>query len=143
MAHPHPHPDGIHYPTDHVVGVLETRAQAEKAAAALRDVGFDADDVTVFHGQEDLATIRKKETFLTAFSRALEPLIEDGGGRDRYLDALANGQSVVLIYTPTQEAVERACGVLTAHDAHNKLAFHRWTIEALPETAADTLKAQR
>jgi len=135
MTHRHSHPDGVHYPTDHVGGVLATRENAERVAEALRAAGFDAEDITLFHGRDDLAAMKRKDSFFSALSSAFEPFAEDGGGWHRYLDALANDQSVILVYTPDQQAVERACAVLCDHGAHNKQAFHRWTIENLPESA--------
>jgi hypothetical protein len=143
MTHRHPHPDGMHYPTDHVGGVLRTRTDAERAADALRAAGFDADDITLFHEPGDLAAMRKRETFLSALSSAFEPVAEDGGGWHCYLDALTSGRSVLLVYTPDQQAVERACDVLTHHGAHNKQAFHRWTIESLPESAPEHAETGR
>lgn len=132
MIHQHPHPDGAHYPADHVVAVFPTRQQAEGAAMALRAARFDPEDIVLFHGQDGLASINHHETIISRLSRVLEPVTADAGRRS-YLDALAAGRSVLLVHAPTQEAVERACAALEQQGAHHTQAFRRWYIEDLPE----------
>jgi hypothetical protein len=132
MIQKHPHPDGTRYPADHVVAVLASREQAQDAAAALQASGFDAEDIVLFHGREDHDTITHHETFLSHLSRLLEPVTADAGRR-YYLDALAEGKSVLLVYAPDQDTVDRACRTLEQHGAHNPRAFRRWYVEDLPE----------
>ncbi len=132
MTQHHPHPDGASYPADHVVAVLQTREQAERAASALRDAGFAADDITLFHGEKDLDKIKHHESLMTRLSRLVEPVAADAGRR-LYLDALAHGRSVLLVYAPDQEAVEQACKILDQLGVHQKQAFRRWYVEDLPE----------
>lgn len=137
MIHQHPHPDGAHYPADHVVAVFLTREQAEGAATALQTARFDPEDVVLFHGQDGLATINHHETFFSRLGRVLEPVTADAGRRS-YLDALAAGRSILLVHAPTQEAVERACAALEQQGAHHMQTFRRWYIEDLPEHLTST-----
>jgi hypothetical protein len=115
-----------------VVAVLVTREQAENAARALQSVGFAEDDVVLLHGQDDLATIKHKESLFAHLTRALETVTADAGRR-LYMDALAEGRSVLLVYAPDEQAVERATTTLERHGAHHMQAFRRWYIEDLPE----------
>lgn len=136
--HPgHPYPDGTRYPADHVVAILNSRQQAERAAAALQAAGFPADDIVLLHGQEDHAKIRSHESFFTRWTRTLEPVVADAGRRF-YTDALAAGKSVLLVYAADQAAVDRACDVLEHEGVYNKRAFRQWYVEDVPERLGAT-----
>ena len=128
----HPTADGTHYPTNHVLALLDTAEVGAEAEAALVAAGFARDDIVRFNGQEGLQDIRSRETLLSRFGNLLDRLSEDGVlGREVYMDGLRAGQTLLMVYAPDDPAVLRARDALTAHGAHKLVALRRFTVEPL------------
>lgn len=128
----HPSADGTHYPTNHVLALLDSAEVGEEAEAALVAAGFARDDIVRFNGPEGLQDIRSRETLLSRFGNLLDRLSEDGVlGREVYMDGLRAGQTLLLVYAPDDPSVQRARDALQAHGAHKLVALRRFTVEPL------------
>lgn len=130
MKHDEQFHDGVHYPTNYLVAILQDAHEAEQAAQALRDAGFA--DVVVFPGQQALQAIEANEEKESPLRRSWErqslEMEDETDSRQRYLEALRRGHAIVLVYAPQQAQEELAEGILKAHRAHALKFFGRWTI---------------
>lgn len=133
MSQPsHSTPDGTHYPTNHVLALLDSQEVSTETEAALIVAGFVKGDIVLFHGQEGLHDIRSRETLLSRFGNLLDRLSEDGVlGREVYMDGLRAGQTLLMVYAPDDASVARARDVLKEHGAQKMVVLRRLTIERL------------
>ena len=126
---------GIPYPKHYVVGVIDDLQEAEKAAQALRNAGYDDEDIRLYHSQEVVQLAQdheKKQNILTRFAIALD---EDEDVEVRFLEEEARrGHHLLHVYTPTSELVDRARGIFAAYHAHTIKYFGSWAIADLPSS---------
>jgi hypothetical protein len=135
---------GVWYPTHHVVGVIDDRSSADRAADALRTVWRDAGDpedaVRVFHPEDAREAIRRTRGFHGPAKRAIAALghglgSEEGVAHLDYQRAVNAGHNVLAVLTPTDEAVERACAVLADFDVRHLRYYGPLAVTDLrPET---------
>lgn len=125
------------YPVNHVVGIIETPAQLESAVAALETGGFLASEIAVGTGQAtgdalDASTGRTGLAHLAI--RVAEHLgisNDEMDMKDRYEQALRDGQFVIAILAPSDARKELAAQMLRAHGAHFVNFLGRFTIESM------------
>jgi hypothetical protein len=112
---------GVWYPKHHVVGIIEDRSSADRAADALRTAWRDArapeDAVRLFHAEDAREAIRRTEGSYGPAKRAMAALSrglgsEEGVADQDYQTAVSQGHNVLAVLTPTPEDVERARAVL-------------------------------
>jgi hypothetical protein len=112
---------GVWYPEHHVVGIIEDRSSADRAADALRtawrEAGAPEDAVRLFHAEDAREVIRRTEGSYGPVKRAVAALSrglgsEEGVADQDYQTAVSQGHSVLAVLAPTPEAVERASAVL-------------------------------
>jgi hypothetical protein len=112
---------GVWYPKHHVVGIIEDRSAADRAADALRaawrDAGAPEDAVRLFHAEDAREAIRQTEGSYGPAKRAMAALSrgvgsEEGVADRDYQAAVSQGHSVLAVLAPTPEALERARAVL-------------------------------
>jgi hypothetical protein len=128
----HPTPDGTHYPSNHVLALLDTQEVGVETEAALVVAGFAKDDIVLFNGEEGWQEIQSRQTLRSRFGHWLDRLSEDGVlGREVYMEGLRAGQTLLMVYAPDDASVERARAVLSAHGAQKMIALRRFTIEPL------------
>lgn len=134
------HADGdepIRYPANHVVGVLDTRAQVDALVPDLIAAGFADADITV-HAGMDSAEALDESTGRSGLANLAMRLAETLGiensemeQKERYEQALRDGKFVVLVAAADEAHKDRASAVLDEHAAHT-VSFHgRFTIEEL------------
>jgi hypothetical protein len=113
---------GVWYPKHHVVGIIEDRSSADRAAdalrAACRDAGASEDQVRLFHAEDAREAIRQTEGSYGPAKRAIAALSrglgsEEGVADQDYQTAVNEGHNVVAVLAPTPEDVERARSVLS------------------------------
>lgn len=128
----HPTADGTHYPTNHVLGLVDSQAVGAETVAALVAAGVARGDIAIFNGQEGLQDIRSRENLLSRFGALLDRLSEDGAlGREVYMEGLRAGQTLLMVYAPDAASIARARDVLKAHGAQKMVALRRLVIEQL------------
>jgi hypothetical protein len=125
--------EGTRYPTDHLMAIIRDTQSAERVAEALHGAGFA--DVVLFHGQQALQAIeaneRRESPLRRSWERVSVELSDETDDRRRYLGALRQGHSVVMVYARQLSQVDQATGILVAHRAHVIQFFGRWTITEL------------
>jgi len=134
---PTPPADPVRYPTDHVVGVLDTADQARSTWVALTSSGFLESEVTVSSGQP-AADALKASTGRSGLAHLAIRIAERFGVgdeemevKDRYEQALRDGAFVVGVLTPTPERKELAAAILRDQGARLVNFLGRFAIEPM------------
>ena len=112
------------YPTHHVVGVINTEDELERAVAALTDRGFLDDEINVVAGQAAADALHAR-TGRTGLANLAIRIAERLGVTDDEMDvkahyeqALRDGHLLILVDAPTDARKERAAEILREHRAH-------------------------
>jgi hypothetical protein len=119
--------------TNYVIAVLDTAEEARETAEALKARGFAQTDIVLSAplGQDthksELGTLADPPTPVEQL------LTEEGLDQEEYATARRSGHTVIQVYTPEMEDVDRAHAILTTHQAHTIKRVGRWTRENLPE----------
>lgn len=123
------------YPTDHVVGVVDTAAQANAVRASLTNSGFLDSDIQVDTGAER-ADVVDASTGRTGVASMLIRLAERIGATDEEMEtknvyerAMRENRFVVLVAADSADRKERATQVLAEHAAHAVAYFGKHSIE--------------
>jgi hypothetical protein len=123
------------YPTNHVLGIVDTREQANALVAALAGSGFlgseveaktgvqDADDLRASPGRSGLAGL------LLRFAERIGAADEELETKHRYEQAMREDRFVVAVATPTDERKELASQLFRKHGAHSVTFFGKHTLE--------------
>ena len=127
----------VHYPTNHVVAVVDTPEQLTAAVNALKRAGFPESEVVVGCGQ-DVADAVHASTGRSGLAglairvaQRLGASTEETELKDRYEEALRDGKIVVSVLTPDGERKERAAEILGEHGARVVNFFGRFAIEGM------------
>ena len=103
---------GIFYPTEYVLAVYRDGETAARAADALRDAGFAADDLLVASGAEVVehyAALRESPGAVARVKRFLSGLYTNEADLAGELLGLArSGHAFVAVHAPDGELTERA-----------------------------------
>jgi hypothetical protein len=125
------------YPVNHVLGVLDTPADAGAAAEALAGGGFLASEIHVACGT-DAAEALRATTGRTGIVNAAIRIAQRLGVANHemevkaiYEQALADGRFVLIVDAPTDTRRELATSVLREHNAHSVAFLGRYSIEKL------------
>lgn len=123
---------GVVYWKDHVVGAVNDHEQAEAAVADLVAAGFPAERTKAYAG--DFVT-EKHERFLanrSAFERFANLLpSNESEVMDTYVDAAAQGHSIMTVPAASDDEVQRAAEVLRRYGAHHLVHYRDLTFVKL------------
>ena len=124
----------LRYPADHVLGVIDTTEQVERAVDALTSGGFLESEIQATSGREAAERLRST-TGRTGLSSLVIRIAERLGIQDDemhlkslYEDALHDGRYVVAISAPTDERRDIAVRILRDHHAHTVAFLGRYSI---------------
>ena len=133
----------IRYPVDHVIGVLDTREQAQTTVQSLTSHGFLESEVHVVTGPTAAdalhATTGRSGLTDLAVRIATRLGVQDDEMefKSHYEEAMREGRYVVLVAAASDERKDRATALLRDHGAHS-VSFHgRFTIEGIVPPRAD------
>jgi len=125
----------VHYPTNHVLAVVDTREQADALRTALTRGGFLDSEIQVATGAEradqvDASTGRRGlAALLIRFAERMGITDEEMETKNVYEQAMRDDRFVLAIVAPTAERKERAAQILREHAAHSIAYFGKHTIE--------------
>ena len=129
--------DSVHYPTDHVVAIVDTADKAGAAWTVLTHSGFLESEVTVSYGQAAADAI-DASTGRTGLANMAMRIAERFGVqndemamKERYEQALRDGRFVVAVLTPTEDRKELASQILRDHGGTFVNFLGRFAIEPL------------
>jgi hypothetical protein len=101
----------LRVPTGKVLGIVDTRAELDDVAQALKNAGFDK--ITTICGDEGVQLLERVGTFF--FSDLEERVL------NRHIEELKAGNIIIAIETPS-DRVDEAIGIATQHGAR-RLVF--------------------
>jgi hypothetical protein len=129
--------DSMRYPTNQVVGVLDTEHAVDDALHALTRGGFLESEITIGCGTDTADRLRATTgrsgfaAHAIRFAQALGMVNEEGEAKARYEGAMRSGRYVIAILAPTAERKERASEILASHGGRDIGYFGRFTIERM------------
>jgi hypothetical protein len=113
------------YPTNHVLGVVNSEEQAERTVDALTSGGFLESEIHVVAGEAAADAIQAR-TGRSGLRHLVIRLAERLGIADdemevraRYEQSLRDGGFLLLVDAPTEARQERAVQILGEHGAHS------------------------
>lgn len=119
-------------PTNWVIGVIDDRAEAERAAQAARDAGFPEQDVVLLSGQEalDLAQAKEdaKNPLAKLYSSVMRKVNEPAIFEQNYLKEVKWGHTLLNLCAEQPEQVGLATQILQAHNGHRIKHFGSWAV---------------
>jgi hypothetical protein len=127
----------IRYPTDSLLGVIDSQEQLEAAVAALTGGGFLAEEIRVGTGAARADAVHAstgRSGLANIAVRIAERLGIENSEMEfkaHYEQAMRDGRFVIIIEAATEPRKERATEVLRQHGAH-AVSFHgRYNIEGI------------
>ena len=125
----------MRYPTNHLLGVVDTREETTALDSALTTGGFFASEIEIRSGVQDADELRAS-TGRAGLAGLLLRVAERIGAADeeletkhRYEQAMRDGRFVVVVAAPTNERKERATRIFRAHGAYTIVFLGKHTIE--------------
>lgn len=129
--------DPVQYPTNHVVGILDTQDQTSCAVDSLVSGGFLESEIQIGHGTA-LADRVESHTGRHGLQDLFIRLFQSVGlqnaeieMRDRYEQALRDGRTVIAILAPTEERKDRAAQIVRECGAHFINFFGHLSVERI------------
>ena len=124
---------GNWYPIDCVIALI-SGDDAQTAITALREAGFEGDNLRHWSSQEmtDLIAAKESEGGIKAVFRNLQRgLTDDAGALNVYEQGARYGQDVLAIYAPNDQARETAHQLLSAHRANHIKYYGKFAVTDL------------
>jgi hypothetical protein len=118
---------GTFKPVGHVMVALPDDDAARQAAQALRDEGFDAEDILHFDSDEGATRMRD----MIAHSSGAAGFGYEITLMRRYQALSDEGHRWLLVYAPDDEETERVKGVAARLGAPMAVKYHRLAVEDL------------
>ena len=121
---------GNWYPTDCVIALISAD-DAQKAIDALRQAGFEGDNVRHWTSQEMLGMIADKESeggIKGLFRNLQRDLTDDDGALNVYEQGAKYGQDVLAVYAPNEQAREAAHQIFAANLANHIKYYGKFAV---------------
>lgn len=123
------------YPTNHVIGIINTDEEASRTVQALTAGGFLDSEIQVAAGQAEADAMHAR-TGRTGLADLAIHIAERLGIADdememkaHYEQALRDGRFLLLVDAPTEGRKERAAQILREHGAHSVNFMGRFSRE--------------
>lgn len=124
------------YPTNKVLGIVDTAEDLHGAVTELNNAGFGKDQVQVLCGEkgaERLDTTGEHHGFFAKLYR----MVENFGDMEpkhlrEYQSELLGGHFLLAVDVPEENDRTRVLDVFKAHGGHRVNFFGKWTVEGLP-----------
>lgn len=125
---------GAIYPVNYVVAVIDDLWEAQQAAQAFIEAGYDVSDVRLMNSQEALEKIHTLETgrnWLQRFLASFQGTTDETGATVYKFEA-QKGHHILHIYANNADEVEKIRDILEVYHAHTIKFFGQWSVEDLP-----------
>ena len=148
----HEQGDFIPYPTHRVVGTIVDSKDARAAIEGLLSAGFQAADIDILHGEEDLHRLDPtgaEHGFLSQFQRTLIRIAgraEEFKHLRHHIDDVRAGRFVIMVLAKEREKRDVAADILNSHGAEFVGFYGRWawqSLESEPGDSADLASARQ
>jgi len=127
--------EAVRYPTNHLLGIVDTRDELTALVSALEGGGFLTSEIDFRSGLQDADDLRASpgRTGLSGVLIRLAELIgaadEEMETKHRYEQAMRDGRFVIAVLAPTDERKELATRILREHGAYTIAFLGKHTIE--------------
>jgi hypothetical protein len=127
--------ESVRYPTNHVLGIVDTREDAAALVSALENNGFMASEIDSRTGVERADDLHASPGrtgiagLLLRFAERIGAADEELETKHRFEQAMRDNHFVVAVATPTEERKERASQLFREHGAHTITFFGKHTLE--------------
>jgi hypothetical protein len=118
---------GTYNPVGHVLLAFPDDATAQQARQALRDGGFDEEDLLFYSAEEEreqMDAMLPRASQLAGFGYEVTLM-------RRYQQLACEGCGWLLVYAPDGPHTERAMGIARAHGARSAVKYHWLVVEDL------------
>ena len=139
--------DFIAYPTNRVVGTIDTPGPARAAIQALLQAGIAGDDIDVLHGDEALRRLDEsgaEHGFIAQFQRTLLRLAgpaEESAHLRRHVEDVRAGRFVIMVLAKDQGRRDVVASILSDHGAEFIGFYGRWAWQSLSGEHQETVHA--
>ncbi len=125
---------GALYPRNYVVAVIDDLWEAQMAAQAFLDAGYDVSDIRLMDSHEALQNIDELEAGRNWFQRFLSSFqgTTDETGASVYKSEALRGYHILHVHATTSEEVEKIRDILEVYHAHTIKFFGPWSVEDIP-----------
>lgn len=123
----HPQSFGAFKPVGHVVVAMPDDPRAAAAAQALRDAGFEAEDIleyTAAEEDDEMDRMLQHASDLAGFGYEIALM-------RRYQELARDGASWLIVFAPDDDLAQVVADVVKAHGALMAEKYHRLVIEDL------------
>jgi hypothetical protein len=107
----------LNYPKGKVLGIVDTKAQLDEVASALKQSGFEG--LTALHGEDGVQLLERVSSFF--FSDMEDRVLE------RHVQELKEGHYIIAIETPSNRA-EEAANIASERGARRLVHFGLATV---------------
>ncbi len=122
-----PHSLGNYNPVGHVLVALPSDSVAAEARRALRDIGFDDEDLLLYSAEEE----REQMERMLAHSSQLSGFGYEVTLMRRYQSLAKQGCGWLLVYAPDAAHAERTTEVARRFGARSAVKYHWLAVEDL------------
>ena len=124
------------YPTNSVIGVVDSRTDARAAVRELKDAGFAEDKIGLLCGKQNIEEVESDAEDEPGFWGKVTRMIQEFGDVDQdhkeyHKQQLLAGHYLVSVHAEDDAARDRACDILKANRAHFINYYGEWAIDNL------------
>ncbi|MGH2507200.1 MAG: hypothetical protein ACRDHZ_07285 [Ktedonobacteraceae bacterium] len=125
---------GALYPLNYVVAVIDDLWEAQMAAQAFLDAGYDMSGIRLMNSREELQKIKDLEAHRNWLQRFLASFqgITDETGVGVYKTEAQKGHQILHVHASTKEEIEQIRDILEVYHAHTIKFFGPWFVEDIP-----------
>ena len=122
---------GRSFPTNAVVGVIDEPGEALRAAAELREAGFQPDVLSGESGVQRIENAGGSPEGVRVIRAAQSLFGYEAEHTERHMTDLSAGHFVVLVESHDNETTDRILDVFSKHGGHFVNYYSRWTSRTL------------
>lgn len=126
----------FHYPTNSVIGVVDSREDARSAVRELKVAGFAEDGIGLLCGSQDVEEVESETEDEAGFWGKVTRMIQEFGDVDQdhkeyHRQQLLAGHYLVSAHAEDDDARDRARDILKANNAHFINYYGEWAVDNL------------
>lgn len=125
---------GALYPKNYVVGIIDNHQEAQQAAQAFREAGYDASKVRLMEGHDVLQKAQQldeEKNWLQRFLASFQDSSDETGAHI-YQVAAKQGKHVLHVRANSPEDVDRISALMQRYHAHTVKFFGSWSVADIP-----------
>jgi hypothetical protein len=116
-----------------LVSVVDDRASALLAVAALREAGFGEGDIRLAAGREFIALddAQRARGMIARLVASMRAFGDESLIAAEYVAEARLGKHIVIVFAPGDDLTRRALTIMARHRAHTMHYYSKWVIRGL------------